>query len=405
MAFNPLESYTQGQKVGQGQQVQRLSSALAGQLSQGKDVRNSTDFQSLMALDPDRANKVLGTFNDLSDERKKAMYDDMVTGRMLVQRGDVNGAVGFFNDRREAVEEIGGDPRDVDFYLSKLESGDVNGFMQSVNQGINAANSMGIGKAIKGSGKAKVGSISPKDFTVDSISKYEQSGSIADLERYSPKIVKVAGVEHQLNPATQKWEPIIDATSGELTEQAKALASIEADKKSRLDFSKSKIEWKTGKPKFRSKIASAKSSQGILKATSDKIKGLVSGWSTEYGASLSALPATDARTLSRLLNTLKAHSAFSTLTDLKNSGGTLGAISEAELVLLESKLGALDQGGDSAELLRVIDQITNANLSSIGRIETEFKNTNEMYDGGFDDFQYSQPKPSVSEMSDEGLFN
>jgi hypothetical protein len=147
MAFNPLQSYLQGQQAGQGQQVQRLSGALAGQLSQGQDVRNSADFQSLMALDPDRANKVLGTFTDLSDERKKAMYDDMVTGRMLVQRGDVSGAVEFFNDRREAVEEAGGDPRDTEFYLSKLESGDVNGFMQSVDQGIKAANSMGVGKS------------------------------------------------------------------------------------------------------------------------------------------------------------------------------------------------------------------------------------------------------------------
>ena len=56
MAFNPLQSFLQGQQAGQGQQVNRLSGALAGQISQGQDIDKSIDFQKLMALDPDRAN-------------------------------------------------------------------------------------------------------------------------------------------------------------------------------------------------------------------------------------------------------------------------------------------------------------------------------------------------------------
>ena len=140
-------------------------------------------------------------------------------------------------------------------------------------------------------------------------------------------------------------------------------------------------------PKFRSKISSAKSSQGILEATAEQIKKNISGLTTKYGASLSGIPGSDARVLKNQLDTLKAHSAFSTLTDLKASGGTLGAISEAELVLLMAKLGSLDQGGDGGELVRVIDQIISSNLSSIGRIETEFSRTNDMYSGTYDDFE------------------
>ncbi len=252
--------------------------------------------------------------------------------------------------------------------------------------------------------KSNVGTVSPKDFTVESIAEYERSGNIADLSRFSPKTVNVAGVEHQLNAETQKWEPIVDATSDRLNSQAKAIATLEADKKSRVDFGKNKVKWQTGRPKFKSKIASSRASQKILEATSAQLKSNINGWSTKYGSSLSSLPGSEARRLKNQLNTLKAHSAFSTLTDLKDSGGTLGAISEAELVLLEAKLGALDQGGDSAELLRVIDQIVNSNKSSIGRLETEFHNTNAMYSGGFDDLeQYAPKNQSSDDLSDEDL--
>lgn len=254
-------------------------------------------------------------------------------------------------------------------------------------------------------GGSNIGQVSPKDFTVESIGKYEQSGNIQDLDRYSPKTVKVAGVEHQLNPVTQKWEPIIDAASKDLSVQAKAIADLEADKKSRLDFAKSKTKWMTESPKFKSKIASAKASQTILEATAEQVKERVNGWTTKYGAVLSSLPGSEARILKNLINTLTAHSAFSTLTALKASGGTLGAISEAELILLKAKLGAVDQGGDATELMRVVDQIVNFNTSSISRLETEFTNTNAMYSGGFDDLGSAQTSQDVDAMSDEDLFN
>ena len=58
--------------------------------------------------------------------------------------------------------------------------------------------------------------------------------------------------------------------------------------------------------------------------------------------------------------------------------------------MLESKLGALDQGGDSKELLRVISQISGSNFQSIQRLKSEFGKTNNMYSGSFDDFTASQ---------------
>jgi hypothetical protein len=258
-----------------------------------------------------------------------------------------------------------------------------------------------------GKGGSNIGKVSPKDFTVDSLSKYEKSGQISDLNRYTPKTIKVGGVEHKLDPESQKWIPAVDATAKPLSIQASALADIEADKKSRVDFGSNRTKWNSGRPKFRSSINSAKASQSILETTADQIKNHIGGLTTEYGASLSGIPGSEAKTLKNLLNTLKAHSAFSTLTDLKNSGGTLGAISEAELVLLESKLGALDQRGDSSELVRVVDQILNSNLDSIDRLESEFGTTDLMYSGSFDDFQSGvTKKPHQQEkLSDQDLIS
>jgi len=276
----------------------------------------------------------------------------------------------------------------IDFDESDLEVGE-----RETNLGVNSMLFSHLGKDqykqfFSGTGGgAGIGKASPKDFTVESLSTYEKTGNIGDLVRFSPKTVKVGGVEHQLDPETQKWKPIIDATTKELTEQSSALADIAADKKSRIDFAASKTKWKAGRLKFKSKIDSAKASQNILSATADQIKKHINGLTTKYGASLSSIPGTESRLLKNQLNTLKAHSAFSTLTDLKQGGGTLGAISGAELVLLESKLGALDQGGEASELIRVVDQIVGSNLSSIGRLENEFNATDAMYSGGFDDLQ------------------
>jgi hypothetical protein len=80
---------------------------------------------------------------------------------------------------------------------------------------------------------------------------------------------------------------------------------------------------------------------------------------------------------------MKANSAFGTLIDLKNSGGTLGAISEAELQLLSAKLGALDQKGDIAEQIRVLDQILEQNQGSLDRTEAAFARDKDRFSRGF----------------------
>jgi len=260
------------------------------------------------------------------------------------------------------------------------------------------------GKA-KGEKGNNIGQLSPKDFTVESLAKYAQTGNIGDAVRYSPKIQDIAGIPHQVNPLTQKWEPIVDLTDPSITEQAKVLAKIEADNQSEKDFAKSKLKWQENENKILSSISMADSKTEILNNTTDKLKSLLGALSTRYGSFLSKFPATDARTIKGLIQTIKANSAFTTLTDLKAAGGTLGAISEAELGLLSSALGSIDQSGDTTELIRVLDQISKANDDSVTRIKSGYDREKSRYSTGFQSDE--EPKQSAPQQApaDTGILD
>lgn len=92
----------------------------------------------------------------------------------------------------------------------------------------------------------------------------------------------------------------------------------------------------------------------------DDLLTRVGPWTTGFGSLLSKIPATDARDFQADLNTLKSSVAFSELTAMREAsktGGALGAISDKELILLESALGALDAGQSAANLAKNLQQV------------------------------------------------
>ncbi len=79
----------------------------------------------------------------------------------------------------------------------------------------------------------------------------------------------------------------------------------------------------------------------------DALMSQVGRTTTGFGSLLSSMPESGARNFKAQLDTLKANIAFNELTAMREAsktGGALGAISERELTLLTSALGALDQG-------------------------------------------------------------
>lgn len=77
----------------------------------------------------------------------------------------------------------------------------------------------------------------------------------------------------------------------------------------------------------------------------DALSQKVSNWTAGPGSMLGMVPGTDATDFGAELDTLKANIAFNELAQMREAsktGGALGAISERELALLESSLGALN---------------------------------------------------------------
>jgi len=94
-----------------------------------------------------------------------------------------------------------------------------------------------------------------------------------------------------------------------------------------------------------------------------KLRDKVSGWTAGAGSMLSSIPATDARNFKAELQTLKSNIAFNELAQMRaasKTGGALGAVSDKESALLESALGALDQGQSPDQLRAQLDQIVNS---------------------------------------------
>lgn len=329
-----------------------------------------------------QARDAFGFSNPQTEEMSTRAYSEIVSG-------DRDSAIETLRREIPRIQAAGGNPENMLNDLQRLEGGDKDVFNE-IKMGVLLANPE-LSKAYQsyqkegGGKKIGISPASPKDFTVDSLANYEASGQIGDLVRYRPEIKEIQGVQHQYDPDKLMWVPLVDMRSSALSDQVRASIELEAEKQSKLDFTKAQSKFREKESKLISSIGTGRSKDVILQSTATEMRDLASGWSTAYGASLSSLPATEARKMKGLINTIRANSAFTTLVDLKSSGGTLGAISEAELVLLESAMGSLDQVGTIEELYRVLDQILQANESAMMRVENAYQMDKGKYGSSFEE--------------------
>lgn len=92
----------------------------------------------------------------------------------------------------------------------------------------------------------------------------------------------------------------------------------------------------------------------------DGLLGNVNRLTTGIGSVSSSIPETPARNFKAAMDTLKANIAFNELNEMRaasRTGGALGQVSDKELGLLESALGALDQGQSPDTLKSSLQQI------------------------------------------------
>ena len=187
------------------------------------------------------------SFSADKDKRLGALAID---GRMvadLLRGNNPDRALQLLDNRIGDIGTLGGDPSETMELRSLVASGDIPKALEELD--ILEQRSV-LNKYIEPRGEtkggSKIGPVSPKDFTVESLAQYAVSGQIGDLERYTPTTVEVGGVRLEKN-ADGVWKPIIDASG--LGEQSAAIANLQADAQSRMDFATDKSQWRKNEPK------------------------------------------------------------------------------------------------------------------------------------------------------------
>lgn len=97
-----------------------------------------------------------------------------------------------------------------------------------------------------------------------------------------------------------------------------------------------------------------------VKNSVDELTKKVSRWTAGYGSKLAVIPETEARNFAAELDTLKGNIAFNELAAMREAsktGGALGAVSEREMALLSSALGALDPGQSPENLKQQLAKV------------------------------------------------
>ena len=218
----------------------------------------------------------------------------------------------------------------------------------------------------------RIGTYNPRDYTPESFATFLETQDPNDLERQQSQFTQ-GGIRY--DPMT--GQPIIDPT------QAANLAAGQAGAiKGAQDFAANQEAWLANESKLLGSIDGAKAKQDVVSDTIADALPLLSEWTTSYGGLISSLPATEAKRLRNLLDTIRANVAFTTLQDMRaNSptGGALGQVSERELDLLMSAVGSLDQTGDMADLEKVLRRIERINQGAVDRMEDAYERDRGRY--------------------------
>jgi len=129
-------------------------------------------------------------------------------------------------------------------------------------------------------------------------------------------------------------------------------------------------------PKARGSIRAFKLKADIVRNKVDEALELIGPTTAGAGAALSLLPATKARKLRGILNTIEANLAFGELREIKETGGTLGSVSAPELILLKAGKQDIDQAQEDADLagalLNVKDIMDRMERNSFIAFEEDF---------------------------------
>lgn len=191
--FNTTDTFARGNALGgqlaqqeKDSEIRGYQSKIQQQMQSGRfNPENNMELQQIAAIDPSRAQKMINTFSELSDSRKKAYFEDMRKARRYLEAGDGEGFLNLMSDRLDAVEELKGDPSGVQMVISKYLSGNTG----EVINGIRNAEKLGIEQGLIGAADDIMPSIAKKEKQMQGTPRNVEGGSIVTYSDGSQEFV------------------------------------------------------------------------------------------------------------------------------------------------------------------------------------------------------------------------
>lgn len=239
----------------------------------------------------------------------------------------------------------------------------------------------------------RFGTVNPRDYTPESLAKYQQSGNYADLVRYYPlKQVEMGGIKYFSDDQGQLFLPVTrtaqgdtkpatpeEVASGEAVPSPQPVGQLtpeqqiaqEAERAAAIETAKTeaRAEAEAETPEaiaakelekqraieqidtFDSTITEI--DQAIEQAegfTTTGIPGAITGW----------IPGSPAFDLDRTILTIKANIGFDRLQrmrELSPTGGALGSVANQELEALQATIASLDPNQGEDQLIRNLKKV------------------------------------------------
>jgi hypothetical protein len=134
----------------------------------------------------------------------------------------------------------------------------------------------------------------------------------------------------------------------------------------------------TSLPKSRATLEAANAKVGLVLSKVDQALPLVSNWSVGPGSYLASLPATQARDLREITNTIVANLGFDELQEMRSNsptGGALGAIAVQELEMLQKTKTSLDQAQTVGQYTQALNELRSFYSGATARRQRAFEET------------------------------
>lgn len=134
----------------------------------------------------------------------------------------------------------------------------------------------------------------------------------------------------------------------------------------------------TSLPKSRATMEAANAKVDIVRSKIAQAIPMVSNWSVGPGSYLSSLPATQARDLKEVANTIVANMGFDELQEMRSNsptGGALGQVAVQELEMLQKTKTSLDQAQTVGQYMKALNELKSFYDGAVARRQRAFEET------------------------------